>query len=75
MAVKSNFLSVVRNGTNGLLVPPKDVSALVNALELLIKDPGMRHEVGACGRTIAIEEFSERKVVQETLNVYEELHV
>ena len=33
----------------------------------------MRREIGTRGRHIAIEEFSEQKVVKETLEVYKEL--
>ena len=66
---------IVRNGVNGILVPPKNVQALVDALEMLIQNPTMRREVGTRGRHIAIAEFSEKQVVKETLDVYKELCV
>ena len=66
---------IVRNGVNGVLIPPKNVQALVDALELLTGNPKMRREIGARGRHIAIEEFSEQKVVKATLAVYSELSV
>jgi len=64
---------VVRNGENGLLVPARDREALVNAIETLLKDPPLRARMGARGREIAVQEFSEDLVVRQTLAVYREL--
>jgi glycosyltransferase involved in cell wall biosynthesis len=38
---------LIDHGVNGWLVPAEDVSALADALELLMKDPGMRARLGA----------------------------
>jgi glycosyltransferase involved in cell wall biosynthesis len=64
---------VVRNGDNGLLVPAKDANALAGALKALILDPGLRAMMGVRGREIAVREFSEERVIRETLAVYREL--
>lgn len=64
---------IVRNGENGLLVPSKNVDALVAALERLILDPALRARMGWCGRRIAETEFSLKQVIEETLAVYREL--
>jgi len=64
---------IVRNGVNGLLIPPKNVQALADALQFLIENPDIRREMGVRGRNIAVNEFSEEKVVKETMAVYEEL--
>ncbi len=64
---------VVRNGDNGLLVPAKDANALAGALKALILDPGLRAMMGVQGREIAVREFSEERVIRETLAVYREL--
>ncbi len=37
---------VITDGVNGLLVPPGDPEALVDALERLSGDPGLRHRLG-----------------------------
>lgn len=64
---------VVKDGYNGLLVPVKDSRALAAALRKLITDQKLREEMGAKGRTMALKEFSENKVIAETLTVYNEL--
>jgi len=64
---------VVRHGVNGILVPPRDVRALVSALKLLLQSPQLRAEFGAAGRRLAVEEFSEEKVVASTLALYRDL--
>jgi glycosyltransferase involved in cell wall biosynthesis len=40
----------VVHGETGVLVPPQDVAKLQKAIELLIDEPEMRHELGAAGR-------------------------
>lgn len=64
---------VVRHGENGLLVPARDPEALAEAIATLLKDPALRARMGARGREIAVQEFSEERVVRETLEVYREL--
>ncbi len=64
---------VVRNGENGLLVPPKDVAALVEAMKFLLKNPDKLHDMGICGRKRAIEEFSMEMAVFQRIEVYKSL--
>jgi len=64
---------VVRHGENGLLVPPRNPEALAEAIATLLKDPALRARMGACGREIAVQEFSQERMVRETLEVYREL--
>ena len=61
---------VVIDGENGLLVPVKDVDALADALKKLIEHPEMRKQMGAKGRALVEREFSEGKIVRETLQLY-----
>ena len=61
---------IVRDGDNGILVPPRDETALVDALRQLIVDPERRYSMGLRGREIAEREFAINKVVDETLAVY-----
>jgi phosphatidylinositol alpha-mannosyltransferase len=44
------YRSVVRRGEQALLVPPKDVDALVEAIAKLLDDPELRAKMGASGR-------------------------
>jgi glycosyltransferase involved in cell wall biosynthesis len=42
--------SVIADGETGLLVPPGDASALAEALERLLADPGLARQMGVAGR-------------------------
>ena len=64
---------IVRHGTNGLLVPPKNPAALADAIAQLLNDAPLRAEMGRRGREIAVNEFSEEKVIQQTLALYHKL--
>jgi glycosyltransferase involved in cell wall biosynthesis len=64
---------IVRDGVNGLLVPPGDNDALVGAIERLLADAQMRRHMGAAGARIAAEEFSLAGVVERHLELYREL--
>ncbi len=48
---------VVREGENGLIVPPKDVDALNSALRSMLADPGRMAAFGEAGRKIVEESF------------------
>jgi glycosyltransferase involved in cell wall biosynthesis len=61
---------IVRHGENGLLVEPRNASALAAALAALIGDPSARRRMGQRGREIVEEEFGVARVVDETLSVY-----
>ena len=64
---------VVRDRENGLLVPPGDLAALVDALDLLLSDPQLRTRLGRVGRARAESEFAEADVIRPTLELYREL--
>lgn len=64
---------IVRDGDNGILVPVADVEALAGAIEKLVRDPDLRQRMGARGRQRVEAEFSEERVIRETLAVYEDL--
>ena len=66
---------IVRDGVNGILVQPGDVSALAGALRKLLADAGLRRRLGERGREIVVEEFSLNHVIAATLAVYHELLV
>src|SRR5690606_27454200 len=52
----------VEHGVNGFLVPPRDVEALVGAMERFIKEPALIETMGKESRRLAEERFDERKV-------------
>ncbi len=60
----------VHDGDNGLLVPPRDVHALAEALIRLIADPELRQRMGARGRERVEQEFGADQVIGQTLALY-----
>jgi glycosyltransferase involved in cell wall biosynthesis len=64
---------IAQDGVNGFLVPVRDADALAKALLKFIRDPALRQEMGRRGRSLAEAEFSVRRIVAETLQVYNEM--
>jgi len=64
---------VVRNGENGILVRFKNSIGLAEAIASLLDDKAMRQRMGEVSRRIAVSEFSEEQVVQETMALYRSL--
>jgi glycosyltransferase involved in cell wall biosynthesis len=62
---------IVRDGENGLLVPPRDPQALAQALRTLIYDRALRDRMGLRGREIVVKEFDARHVAEETISAYQ----
>ncbi len=63
----------IRHGQDGLLVAPKDVSALADALQRLIENPALRIELGQSARERAIAEFADHRIIALTLAQYSRL--
>lgn len=64
---------IVRDGYNGLLVPPRSTTELATALERLIVDPALRDQMGRHGRALAERRFGQDTIIRQTLAVYDEL--
>ena len=60
---------VVKDGENGLLVPPKDERALADAIIYLLENDDIREKMGKNGRKKA-EGYSWEKIAEETEEVY-----
>jgi glycosyltransferase involved in cell wall biosynthesis len=65
------LLDIVEDGITGLLVEPRDVVALRQALERLLEDAPLRARLGAAARERARERFAWRRVTEQTLHVYD----
>jgi len=61
---------VVRDGYNGYLVPVHDAVALAAAMRKLIENRDLRIVMGARGRRLVEEQFSQRIVAEKTLDLY-----
>ncbi len=57
-----NGTTMVHCGSNGFLVPPKDVASLVEAMSYLLKDPERGLLMGQASRSLAEDRFDVRKV-------------
>jgi len=64
---------VVRDGDNGLLVPPRNSDALARALRTLIGDRDLRRSMARRSRERAVAEFSLDRVTADTLALYRSL--
>jgi phosphatidylinositol alpha-mannosyltransferase len=63
------YASVLTHGTEGLLVPPRDREALVQAIGFLLGDAGARREMGARGR-VAAEEYDWQHIARRVIDYY-----
>lgn len=64
---------VGRDGSAGILVPPRDADALATALKRLLADKQLGRNMGEAGRKRVVENFSWRQAARQTVQVYEEL--
>jgi glycosyltransferase involved in cell wall biosynthesis len=69
----SGCKDVVCDGVTGLLVPPRDASALAEALHRLAADPELRAKLAAAGREQVVRRFSSEIIHRQTLDVYARL--
>jgi glycosyltransferase involved in cell wall biosynthesis len=67
----SGCKELVKDGVNGLLVPVRDAKALASALEKLILDAPLRQKLGAAGRAMVEQQFSNQQVIAQTLRLYQ----
>jgi ribosomal protein S18 acetylase RimI-like enzyme len=63
----------VDDGITGRLVPVRDAGALAAAIEALVLDSDERERMGRAARAKAIAEFDQRRVIETTLSVYDDL--
>jgi starch synthase len=61
---------MVEHGRTGCLVPPRDECALADAVVRLLRDPELRHQLGANGKRKVDTECSPDVVARETIAVY-----
>ena len=64
---------VVRDGITGLLVEPRDSTALADAMLRLGRDPALRARLGRAARERAEALYSIEDVVRDTFLIYDEL--
>jgi glycosyltransferase involved in cell wall biosynthesis len=57
-------------GPGGILVPPRDVDGLANAINYLLQNPEVRQAMGKEGRQHILREFSVEAMLSSTLEAY-----
>ena len=63
---------VIEYGETGLIIPPKDVNALAEAIIKLLKDDELRKKMGEKSYIKMKEEMSWDKIAEKTIEVYKE---
>ncbi len=61
---------IIEDGVTGVLVPPRDSSALAQAICQILGDRGLAARIGHAGRRRIREHFSLEKMVRETERLY-----
>jgi glycosyltransferase involved in cell wall biosynthesis len=65
---------VVTHMVNGLLVQPRDVTALASAIEKLVNDPKLRQSMGKENRQKAESEYANEIIIAQTHGVYDSFY-
>lgn len=64
---------VIKNGENGILIPPKNSKALSDAIIMLIKDKQLREKIAKNGHKQAKDRFSAESVAKKIEEIYDTL--
>jgi D-inositol-3-phosphate glycosyltransferase len=67
------LVGTIEDGLTGFLVPPGDVAALASPLLMLLQDPARRQAIGAAARQAVERDFSWKRSIEATLEVYREV--
>ena len=63
---------MIFNGTNGILVEPKNAKDIADKIEILANTPNLVFEMGANSRRKAVEIFDHSSIIQSFLNIYDD---
>jgi phosphatidyl-myo-inositol alpha-mannosyltransferase len=66
------FASVMTDGKEGLMVPPKDEAAMAEAIKRLIENPGLRAQLAVDGRA-TVDQYRWGQVADSVLAYYDEV--
>jgi len=60
---------IIKDGSNGFLIEPKDVEGLAGKIEYLINNPEIARHMGEAGQKFVRENFSNEKYVKKYINM------
>lgn len=61
---------IVQHNVNGILISSKSIPELTKAMKRMIENEKIRAQMGKNSRLIAVNRFTEKTVIKETLSVY-----
>ena len=64
---------IIRDGVDGLLVPPDDPTALANAIATVLRAPGLRDRMSANARQRFLKQYEQQAVVRQQAEWLESL--
>ncbi len=64
---------IVEDGKTGILVPPRDVARLTEAIVTLAEDPLLRTKMGSASRQVVEDEFDVHKQNERCVKLLKEL--
>lgn len=64
---------VVIDGETGIVIPPKDVTALAKAIDVLVKDKALRSKMGKRGKERIKKHFSMPVMVKKLNRIYKQM--
>ena len=67
----TSFINV--HGKTGLVVPPKDISALAEAIRTMLASPALRSQMGQAARERVLSEFTATRMAHRVATVYQQL--
>lgn len=69
----SGIPELVVDGETGIIVPPKDVKALSNAMLKIVRDAKKMRNMGLAGRNRVFQMFTIERMLQELMGYYQQL--
>jgi glycosyltransferase involved in cell wall biosynthesis len=65
--------SMVKNGVNGLIIPPRNPQALAQAIIYCAENPDLCSQMGDVGRRLVMDFYSDGVIIRQTVSIYREI--
>ena len=64
---------IIKNGKNGLLVPPEDSDSLIDAINYILNNPKKSKKMGSYGQKLCKLKYDWKVIAKKTFEVYNEV--